>query len=83
MRYDESLVDSGMVVEWVPKRLMRPLALMRLIMYAVEPLVVSNIVHTIFFMNLLGLERTPSVLKKLTFRTATRSPKHNFDLLLL
>jgi hypothetical protein len=23
------------------------------------------------------------VLKKLTFRTATRSPKHNFDLLLL
>jgi hypothetical protein len=26
---------------------------------------------------------TPSVLKNLTFRTVTRSPKHNFDLLSL
>jgi hypothetical protein len=26
---------------------------------------------------------TPSVLKKQTFRTVTRSPKHNFDLLSL
>jgi hypothetical protein len=29
------------------------------------------------------LDNTPSVLKNLTFRTATRSPKHNFDLLSL
>jgi hypothetical protein len=33
VRYDESLVDSRVAVEWVPRRLMRPLALMWLIIY--------------------------------------------------